>query len=98
MIFVPLTCLLLVPLSIGISQPAKPTSAYINAIRTLWLSMKKQLTGPNGQEYFTDAVQYAAVPLLIGTLLSATPTDQPSNFTSQYVRRHYSRGHAPFEG
>jgi len=27
---------------------------------------------------FTDAVQYAAVPLLIGTLLSSTPTDQPS--------------------
>jgi hypothetical protein len=78
MIFVPLTCLLLVPPGTGISQPAKPTSVNVNAMRALWLGMKKQLTGPNGQEYFTNAVQNAAVPLLIGMLLSATPNDQPS--------------------
>jgi hypothetical protein len=36
--------------------------------------MKKQLTDANGQNF----VQNAAVPLLIGTLLSATPNDQPS--------------------
>jgi hypothetical protein len=78
MIFVPLTCLLLVPPGTGISQPAKPTSVNVNAIRALWLAIKKQLTGPNGQEYFTNAVQNAAVPLLIGTLLSATPNDQPN--------------------
>lgn len=77
-IFGLLTCVLLLPPSTGISQPAKPTSAYVNAIRALWVSMKKQLAGPNGQEYFTTSIQGADVPALIGTLLSATPNDRPS--------------------
>jgi hypothetical protein len=78
MTFVLLSCLLLVPPSAGTSQPAKPTSVNVNAVRALWSAMKKQLTDANGQEYFTNFVQNAAVPLLIGTLLSATPNDQPS--------------------
>ena len=78
MTFVLLSCLLLVPPSAGISQPAKPTSVNVNAVRALWSAMKKQLAGPNGLEYFTNSVQYAAVPALIGTLLSATPNDRPS--------------------
>jgi len=40
--------------------------------------MKKQLIGPNGQEYFTSSLQDADVPALIGTLLSAAPNDRPS--------------------
>ena len=36
------------------------------------------MTGPDGQEVFKYRIDHAAVPLLIGTLLSATPTDQPS--------------------
>jgi hypothetical protein len=48
---------------------------------TIWLEMKKQLTSPNGQEYFEQNLKGTALPLLAGKLISASPTDRPSVLT-----------------
>jgi hypothetical protein len=59
-------------------QPVRYSRVDTNAIHALWVTIKKLLTAPNGQEYFTNALQNADLPLLIGTLISAAPNDQPS--------------------
>lgn len=62
----------------GTAQPPKPRRVDIRAIHALWSGIKKQLTGPNGEDYFTNALEYADLPLLISTLISATPEGQPT--------------------
>lgn len=57
---------------------AQPGPVNPNAARALWSNIKKQLTAANGDEYFRLALQNADMPVLIGTLLSATPTDRPA--------------------
>lgn len=57
---------------------AQPEPVNPNAARALWSNIKKQLTAANGDEYFRLALQNADMPVLIGTLLSATPTDRPA--------------------
>ena len=39
----------------------------------LWLGIKKELVGPNGESYFDSSVKGAAVPKLKGTVISAKP-------------------------
>ena len=66
--------------SAEVGRPQAPNSRQvnINAVHALWLSIKKQLTAPNGEEYFTNALENADLHLLIGTLISATPEGQPT--------------------
>jgi hypothetical protein len=44
----------------------------------LWAGLKRSLTDRNGEEYFQQNVKDAAIPVLVGTLISATPADRPS--------------------
>jgi len=51
----------------------------------LWLSIKTELTGPDGENYFNNTVKGALLPggvdgvrYLTGTLLSAEPATEPS--------------------
>lgn len=39
----------------------------------LWMNIKKELTGPNGAQYFEMSMKGAGVPKLKGTLVEATP-------------------------
>jgi tetratricopeptide (TPR) repeat protein len=39
----------------------------------LWMGIKKELTAPNGDQYFESNIKNAAVPKLKGTLISAKP-------------------------
>jgi hypothetical protein len=73
-----LASLFLFPVEVAIAQAPKSARVDINAMHALWVSIKRELTGPNGQEVFTSRLQNADLPLLIGTLLSATPNEQPS--------------------
>ena len=73
-----LVSLFLFSAEVGMSQAPNSRQVNINAVHALWLSIKKQLTGPNGEEYFTNALENADLPLLIGTLISATPEGQPT--------------------
>lgn len=57
---------------------AQPGPVNPNAARALWSNIKKQLTAANGEEYFRANLQNADLPILIGTLLSATPNDHPA--------------------
>jgi hypothetical protein len=75
---VALSSLFLVPAEVGIAQPSTSRRVDVKAIHALWISIKNQLTGPNAEEYFTQSLKNADVPLLIGTLVSATPKEQPS--------------------
>lgn len=50
----------------------------LNAARALWRNIKNQLTAANGEEYFRLNLENADVPDLIGTLVSATPANQPA--------------------
>jgi tetratricopeptide (TPR) repeat protein len=43
----------------------------------LWMSLKKELEGPDGMTYFTDKLKHAAVPKLKGTLISQSPANRP---------------------
>jgi tRNA nucleotidyltransferase/poly(A) polymerase len=47
----------------------------------LWLELKKELTGPDAQRYFDEAVKDAALPTLVGELASAIPSDRPTILT-----------------
>ena len=73
-----LASLFLFPVEVATAQAPKYSRVDTNAIHALWISIKRQLTAPNGQEYFTNALENADLPLLIGTLISAAPSDQPS--------------------
>ena len=57
---------------------AQPGPVNPNAARALWRSLKNQLSSANGEEYFRTQLQNADLPVLMGTLLSATPTDRPA--------------------
>lgn len=55
-----------------------------NPMLALWLSVKKELTGPNGEQYWESSVQRAALPGGVsgvskfrGTLISARPPKNP---------------------
>lgn len=54
------------------------TGAEDQAMRALWSNIKKQLTAPNGEEYFRLSLKNADVSRFMGTLISATPSQQPS--------------------
>lgn len=43
----------------------------------LWLSVKKQLTAPNGEQYFASSVKNTAMPTLRGYLISQSPARRP---------------------
>jgi hypothetical protein len=73
-----LVSLFLFSAEVGMSQAPNSGQVNVNAVHALWLTIKKQLTGPNGEEYFTNALENADLPLLIGTLISATPEGQPT--------------------
>ena len=54
-----------------------------NADRTrpdlkLWSALKRSLTGADGEEFFRQNVKDSALPILVGTLISATPAEGPS--------------------
>lgn len=61
-----------------VAQAPAPQPVNPNAARALWRSLKNQLTAANGEEYFRMMLENADLPVLIGTLLSATPTDRPA--------------------
>ena len=78
-----LSSLFLVPAEVGIAQRSASRGVDVNAIHALWISIKNQLTGapgagPNGEDYFRCCLENADLPFLIGTLISATPKEQPS--------------------
>jgi hypothetical protein len=73
-----LVSLFLFSAEVGMSQAPNSGQVNVNAVHALWLTIKKQLTGPNGEEYFTNFLENADLPLLIGTLISATPEGQPT--------------------
>jgi hypothetical protein len=65
--------LALLPGPVGLAQTSKPTP-----IRAMWDGIKNHLTGSGGQQYFQDILNEAELPTLEGTLISATPPDNPS--------------------
>ena len=71
-----LVSLFLFSAEVGMPQAPNSRQVNVNAVHALWLTIKKQLTGPNGEEYFTNSLKAADLPLLIGTLISATPEGQ----------------------
>jgi tetratricopeptide (TPR) repeat protein len=44
----------------------------------LWMKIKAELSGPNGDQYFSSHLKDAAVPQLFGTLISAKPACRPT--------------------
>jgi hypothetical protein len=46
----------------------------------LWLSIKRQLAGPGGADYFESGLKGAQLPALRGTVLSTTWTESTSQF------------------
>lgn len=63
----------------GTSQTRKSQVVNIDAMRALWSAIKKQLmTAPNAEEYFRLNFEAADVPPLVGTLISATPSQEPN--------------------
>ena len=44
----------------------------------LWAALKRSLSQPQGEEFFRDNLKDFALPVLAGTLISATPADRPS--------------------
>lgn len=74
-----LSALLMIPAELSMAQVPKTRAVNPDdASRAMWRSIKKQLTAQNGNEYFLNILQNADMPMLIGTLLSATPYEQPN--------------------
>ena len=46
----------------------------------LWRSIKRELSGPHGREYFEKSLKDVQLPTLYGTLVSSTPADHPDTF------------------
>jgi len=44
----------------------------------LWLNVKNELNGPNGEQYFNSTMKGAAVPKLKGYLVSQSPASRPT--------------------
>jgi hypothetical protein len=51
------------------SAPARPQTD--DPQRVLWMALKRQLTGPDAQDYFKSSVHHSVLPPLKGTLISA---------------------------
>jgi hypothetical protein len=49
-----------------------------NPQRALWAVVKKQLTGPNGEEYFQTQLRGTLLPMLRGKVLAASSTGETS--------------------
>ena len=54
------------------AQSAAPTRSDVENARQLWLSIKHELTGPNGAAFFESSLKDADVPRLTGTLVDAS--------------------------
>jgi len=63
----------------GPAQDRKPDSA--NRALELWSVLKGSLNSQDGEEFFRENMKDCALPMLVGTLVSATPEDQPSVLT-----------------
>ena len=46
----------------GKSPRAKSPKVDISAVHGLWVSIKRELTGPNGSEVFANRLDHAALP------------------------------------
>jgi hypothetical protein len=46
----------------------------------LWRAIKRELSGPDGREYFDKNVRDALLPTLYGTLVSSSHADHPDIF------------------
>jgi hypothetical protein len=44
----------------------------------LWATLKRSLTGDEGEEFFRQNVKDCVLPVLVGTLISAAPPEAPS--------------------
>lgn len=51
-------------------QAAAQTKPGVDLQRELWTSIRRELTGPNAQEYFSSSMKDAMLPTLEGTLIS----------------------------
>ena len=66
-----LGCLLCAP---QILRPQDVASAKF------WQSLKAQLSGPKGAEFFEKVLKGARLPIIEGTLVSSSPANQPREF------------------
>jgi hypothetical protein len=48
-----------------------------NPMLALWMGVKKELAGPNGEQYFNDQLKGAALPKLRGKVVSMRPASRP---------------------
>ncbi len=68
---------------VSVSEIAKDKAAKEEEFKknnpqlALWTSVKEQLTGPNGMQYFDTSVKEAALPKLRGKLVSESPAINP---------------------
>jgi hypothetical protein len=46
----------------------------------LWREIKRELSGPNGREYFEQTIKDTVLPTLYGMLVSSTPKGHPNTF------------------
>ena len=44
----------------------------------LWRAIKRELSGPDGREYFEKRMKDTQLPTLYGTLVSSSPADHPN--------------------
>ena len=58
-----------------LAQPSQQQPAT-----SLWQAVKKQLSAPNGRQFFKENVENSALPILYGTLISGDPADHPDTF------------------
>lgn len=55
-------------------------SDNVDPPHALWAAMKRALSAPDGEKYFQENVKDSALPMLIGTVISSSPSDRPSLF------------------
>jgi hypothetical protein len=60
----------------GSAQDRKAGNA--NPAQELWSVLRGSLSSPNGEDFFRENMKDCALPMLVGTLISATPEEQPS--------------------
>jgi hypothetical protein len=68
-----------IPLLYG-QGPPPPWDGSKDSQRFLWASIKRQLAGPDGVDYFESAMKGGQLPLLRGTVLSASWSDSTGQF------------------
>jgi hypothetical protein len=54
----------------------------------LWRSIKRELSGPHGREYFEQNIKDSQLPALFGTLVSGAPADHPNTFLVAMADSH----------